>query len=175
MPTEIKPDISCVPYSRRGLYFALTIPLAVIVILVFLYLWSIDIWLSFGLLTFYLATCYFQSYCCAYQDCPYVGGFCPAIIGIYPANILAKLLYGRKTVTKSKVRFEVYAILATSGWLGVAILPLYWLRQLGLLYAIGYFASHVIYYIIYGLTICPKCAIRETCPGGKFQSVVLKR
>jgi hypothetical protein len=175
MSIENKPDMSCVPYSRKGVYFALTIPFLVIVILVFVYLWRNNILLSFVLLALYLATSYFQAYCCAYQECPYIGRFCPAIVGIYPANLFAKLLYGRKKVVESKVRFEVQATLATIGWLGIAILPLYWLWQLGAIFAIGYFASHVIYYLIYGLTVCPKCAIRDTCPGGKLQSVVLKR
>ena len=54
MSTENKPDMSCVPYSRKGVYFALTIPFLVIVILVFVYLWHNNILLSFVLLALYL-------------------------------------------------------------------------------------------------------------------------
>ena len=174
MSTESKPDLTCVPYQRKGLYFALTIPLLAIIILVFIYLWGINFILSFGLLACYLFACFFQAYCCAYQECPYIGGFCPAISGIYPANIIAKLLYGRKNFVKSKTRLELHGIFAVLGWLGIAVFPLNWLWQLGPAYAIGYFSSHVVYYLIFGLTICPKCAIRDTCPGGKLQKVVLK-
>lgn len=171
---EFKPDLACVPYQRRGLYFALTIPLITLMILVFIYLWNINIWLSFGLLGCYFAASFFQAYCCAYQECPYIGGFCPAISGIYPANIIAKLLYSGKNFVKSKARLETHGALAMLGWLGMATFPLYWLWQLGPVYAIGYFASHIVYYLIFGLTICPKCAIRDTCPGGKLQRVILK-
>lgn len=146
-----------------------------IVILVLVYLWTINTWLSFGLLAFYLAACYYQSYCCAYQGCPYIGGFCPAVVGIYPANIIAKFLYEHKTVTRLKVRFGVYAILAISEWLGIAILPLYWLWQLGPLFAIGYFASHVIYYLLFWINDLLQLCRQGNLPWGKFQSVVLKR
>jgi hypothetical protein len=175
MHTELKPEMSCVPYRRKGLYFAVTIPLLAVLIAVFVHLWTYSVALSLVFLSLYAAICYFQAYCCAYQECPYVGGFCPAIVGIYPANMLAKLIYGRKNIVKTKKRFEVYATLAVVAWLGMVIFPLFWIAKLGILVAVGYVASHVVYYLVFGLTVCPACAIRHTCPGGKLQSVVLNR
>jgi len=39
MTEEKKPDMSCYPYRRKGLYFFLTIPLFVLLVLVSLFLW----------------------------------------------------------------------------------------------------------------------------------------
>lgn len=171
---EIKPDMSCVPYRRKVLYFVLTIPFFAFLIAVFIYLWTISFLLAMVFLLFYLAMCYFQAYCCAYQECPYIGGFCPALVGVMPANILAKLIYGKK-IDKSKKWFEIQAALASISWLGLIAFPVYWVQRLAPWFAVGYMVSHGVYYVIFGLTICPVCAIRETCPGGKLQSVVLKR
>ncbi len=175
MSAEIQPDMSCVPYRRKGLYFALTIPFLGLIISVFVYLWTFSFILSMVFVSFYFAMCYFQTYCCQYQECPYVGGFCPAIVGIMPASILTKLIYSNKKIVKSKKRFEIHATLATVAWLGLALFPLFWITKLGISFAAGYVAYHVVYYFIFGLTICPVCATRQTCPGGKLQSMVLKK
>lgn len=175
MSAEMKPDMSCVPYRRKGLYLALTIPLLALLVLVFLYLWTFSFILSILFLCIYLAMCYFQTYCCAFQECPYVGGFCPGIVGIVPASVLTKLIYSRKKIVKSKRSFEIHAALASLAGLGLVIFPLYWIARLGIAPAAGYVACHVVYYLIFGLTICPACAIRHTCPGGKLQGFLLKR
>jgi len=175
MTDDTKPDLSCVPYRRKGLYFALTIPLLSLLILAFIYLWTFNFVLPIVFVSFYLAMCYFQIYCCAYQDCPYVGGFCPAIVGIMPSSIMTKFIYGKKNIIKSKKSFEIHATLAFTGWLGLILFPLFWIAKLGILFAVGYAACHAVYYLIFGLTICPACAVRRTCPGGKLQSIVLKR
>ena len=175
MNDNIRPDMSCVPYRRKGLYLILTMPFLVLLVSVFVYLWTYSFILSIALLSFYSAMCYFQAYCCAYQDCPYVGGFCPAIVGIIPASLLTKLIYGKKQVVRSKKSFEMHAAVASVGWLGLIAFPLFWIAKLGIAVAAGYVVCHAVYYVIFGLTICPACAIRHTCPGGKLQSVVLKR
>jgi hypothetical protein len=89
--------------------------------------------------------------------------------------MLAKFIYGKKKIIKSKKMFEIHATLAFVCWLGLILFPLFWISNLGSLFAAGYVACHVIYYLIFGLTVCPVCAVRRTCPGGKLQSIVLKR
>ncbi|MGD2105904.1 MAG: hypothetical protein PVJ55_12410, partial [Anaerolineae bacterium] len=89
MSDELKPDLSCVPYRRKGLYLALTVPLLLLMTVVGVYLGAINPLLPGAFVLFYLSTSFFQAYCCAYQECPYVGGFCPAVIGIMPASLLA--------------------------------------------------------------------------------------
>ena len=175
MEESIRPDMSCVPYRRKGLYLLLTVPFLALLIAVFVYLWTFCFVLSIIFFLSYMAMCYFQAYCCAYQECPYIGGFCPALIGIMPASPMAKLLYGNKEIVKSKRAFETHAIVASIAWLGLIVLPLFWIAKLGLWLVVGYVASHAVYYLIFGLTICPVCAIRNTCPGGKLQSIVLNR
>jgi len=175
MPNEFKPDLSCVPYRRKGLYFALTIPFLILLMSIFVYLWTFSFLPAMVYLLFYIAMCYFQAYCCAYQDCPYVGGFCPAIIGIYPANLLAKTLYKNKALKKSKAKFELNATLGVLSWLSLVAFPVYWLAKLGVEFVLGYVAGHAVYAIIFSLTVCPVCSIRLTCPGGKLQSILLKR
>lgn len=168
----MKPDMSCVPYQRRGLYLALTIPFVLLLIAVTVYLATVNVILSVLFIALYLGMCGFQAYCCAYQECPYIEGFCPAVAGIVPSSWLARWFYGQREVIKSKRTFEVQAILAISCWLGLILLPLWWIYQRSLPWVVGYLSFHAIYYILFGLTICPACAIRKTCPGGKLQALV---
>ena len=171
MAGQVQPDMSCVPYRRKGLYFLLTIPFLLLLVAVFVYLWAFSPILSLVFAGFYAMTCFFQAYCCAYQDCPYVGGFCPAVAGIMPASLLAKLLYGQGRITKSKRMFERQATLGVIGLLGMAFFPVFWIAKLGLLFAIGYVAYHAVNYVVFLFTICPACAIRHICPGGKLLGV----
>jgi len=41
-------------------------------------------------------------------------------------------------------------------------------------FAIGYVVAHVVYSLIFGLTVCPVCSIRHTCPGGQFHQLFLR-
>ena len=174
MTEHVQPDMSCVPYRRKGLYFLLTIPFVLLLIGTFVYLWTFSFVLSLVLALFYGMTCLFQAYCCAYQDCPYVGGFCPAVAGIMPASLLAKLIYGQGRITKSKRMFETQATFGVIGLLGMAFFPVFWIAKLGLLFAIGYVVYHGLNYVVFLFTICPACAIRHTCPGGKLLGVLVK-
>ena len=175
MSQDVKPDISCVPYPKRTLYVALTAPLLLILVLVLVYLWTHSFLLSLIFFLLFFAVCYFQAYCCVYQECPYVGHFCPAIVGIMPASFLAKMLYKKSQFVKSGRRFRLNIALATISWLALAIFPLYWIARAHVLLAVGYITSHVVYSAIFFLTICPVCAIRNTCPGGKLQNALSRR
>ena len=174
MATDPTPDMSCVPYPRKGLYLLLTVPFLVLLLLVLVYLWTFGVLLALVYLLLYLAMYYFQAYCCAHQNCPYVGGFCPAIIGILPASLMAKLFYSGRGIETSPRKFAVYATVAMLAWIGLAVFPLFWIAKLGLVFAVGYALAHVVYTVIFGLTICPACALRNICPGGKFHQLVLR-
>jgi hypothetical protein len=139
---------------------------------VLVYLGTLSLILALLFLACYAVMSFFQAYCCAYQRCPYVGGFCPAILGIMPASFLARYLYGNREIVRSKVRFEAYAIVAILGWLGLVFLPLYWIARLGVGFAIAYVVCHAVYALIFSLTVCPVCAIRATCPGGRVHKLV---
>jgi len=181
--------MSCYPFTRRKLYLAIVIPYVAVLAAVFFYLLagkgrrereeSAGAGRRFlpGLtfLALYLGMCYFQAYCCACQDCPYIGEFCPALAGIYPANILARMKYGDKGVVKSEESFKANATAAAFCWGGMMLFPLPRLARRSAILAAAYVSVHAVYYLLHGLTLCPVCAIRDTCPGGKLQSIVLKR
>ena len=169
MGKDVKPDLSCVPFRKKTLYLVLTVPLLLILILVLVYLWTYSPVLSLIFLLLFLAACYFQAYCCAYQACPYIGHFCPAIVGIMPASFLAKIIYPQGKIVRSKERYWINIVLATISWLALAIFPLFWIVRVHVMYAVGYLACHLVYSLFFFLRICPVCAIRETCPGGKLQ------
>lgn len=171
MADTAKPDMSCVPYGRKGLYLALTAPLLLVMAAVAVYLGTFHVLLSLLFVLLYLSMSVFQAYCCAYQACPYVGGFCPGVIGILPASLLAKRLYGDELVVKSKAKFQRHVVLASVSWLGLAFFPLFWLTKLSSWLAIGYVLCHVIYTLVFWLTVCPACAIRDICPGGRLHHV----
>jgi hypothetical protein len=172
---EPKPDNCCIPYRRKALYVALTVPLVLLLLSVLVYLGGYSIVLSIAFLFLYLATCYFQAYCCVYQNCPYVGRFCPAIMGIILSSYLAKLVYDKRRMVKSRVLFAVHAVLASLCGICLVVLPLRWIVKLGTVVAVVYALCILAYLLIFGLTICPVCAIRNTCPGGKLQSIVFRR
>ena len=174
MPDDKRPDMSCVPYCRKRAYFILTVPFLILLILVAVYLWSISFALSLIFISLFVMANLFQSYCCAYQDCPYVGGFCPAVAGIMPSGMLARLIRG-KTVKNSETLFNLFAAIALLSLLGLIGFPLFWIADLSIPLAIGYFTLNIAYYIAFVLAICPACAIRNTCPGGKLQNMVSKQ
>jgi len=171
MDSESAPDMSCYPYRRKGWYLTLTIPFLVLMAAIAVVLWRTSPILSFSMLLLYGITCLGQAYCCAHQDCPYIGGFCPGVIGIMPAAWIAKALYANRPLERSQDRFNRNVAFAMTGWIGLIVLPLYWLAKLGIGYAVGYVAAHIVYAIIFGLTVCPVCAIRHTCPGGQFHQL----
>ena len=174
MNEENQSKIPCVSYEKRGRYIISTLILFVVLGLIFVYLWTISPILSFIIIGLYLATSYFQAYCCVYQECPYIGKFCPAVSGIYVGNILAKHLYSKDS-SKSEKKFNRHKNLGIFFWLAMAFFPLYWIYLLGIEYAILYFIFQLGYYLFFGLTICPSCAIRNTCPGGQLQKMVFKK
>ena len=181
------PDMSCYPFRRKKLYLAIVIPYIAVLAAAFFYLLARkdprDTSARTGrrylpgltYLSFYLGMCYFQAYCCACQDCPYIGEFCPALAGIYPANTLARMKYGAKGAIKSEEAFKANAAAAAFCWGGLMLFPLPWLARRSAKLAAAFVFMHAVYYLAHGLVLCPVCAIRDTCPGGMLQSMVLKR
>ncbi len=184
-----KPDMSCYPFRRKKLYLAIVIPYAAVLAAAFFYLlagkgtWELEASTrkkgrylpSLTYLAFYLGMCYFQAYCCASQECPYVGEFCPALAGIYPANTLARMKYGDEGAVKSQGAFKANATAAAFCWGGMMLFPLPWLARRSVAVAAAYVLIHAVYYLLHGLTLCPVCAIRHSCPGGMLQAMLLRQ
>ena len=173
MTEEQQPESHCVPYEKRRRYYVSTAILFLVQGLVFLYLWTINPIYSLIMIALYLATSYFQAYCCTYQECPYIGEFCPAISGIYIGNLIANRFYSKET-PKNEKKFHRHKNLGILFWLLMIFFPLYWIYVLNLYYAIFYVIFHLGYFVLFGLTICPSCAIKDTCPGGALQKSVFK-
>jgi hypothetical protein len=165
-------DMSCVPFPQRGLYFALTVPFLLVLVVVLGYMATVNLLLALPFVACYLLACWFQAYCCAYQKCPYVGGFCPAIAGIWLANPMARIVQRSGLVPRSQRGFETYALLAIASWCGLALFPVAWIARLSGWLAGGYVLLHIVYAVVFFLTVCPSCAIRHTCPGGGLQKIL---
>ncbi|MEA2071773.1 MAG: hypothetical protein U9O98_10850 [Asgard group archaeon] len=78
-------------YSRKLLYLLLTVPILVVIGAVSYYLFTVRVIWGIIYLSLYFLIFFFQSFYCVHINCPYVGRFCPAIAGIFPASFLAKL------------------------------------------------------------------------------------
>jgi hypothetical protein len=174
MSSLATPDRSCVPYTRKKVYLAITIPLMIVILIVFGFLFLVNPFYGIIFISFWLGANVFQSYCCEYQDCPYTGGFCPAVAGIIPANRIANLPIIKK-MKKSKTRFDLFATFGSLCLLGLIVFPLFFLIELGILYPLGYIILILIYAILFLWNVCPACAIRGTCPGGRASTSLRTR
>ena len=82
----------CIPYKRKVLYLLLTVPIIIQYLVIIGYLWEINKLVFIIYCSFFVLAILFQSYCCVYQSCPYIGKFCPGIGGfIVPASVVALL------------------------------------------------------------------------------------
>ncbi|MFO8020430.1 MAG: hypothetical protein R6U96_17545 [Promethearchaeia archaeon] len=152
-------------YKGKVKHLILTIPLLFLIIVIFLYISSLN--LSFGVIyiSFYIATNFFQAYCCVYQKCPYIGKYCPGIACLYPASLIAQLpIY--QNMKRTEKRFNTFVALAEISLCCFVVFPLFFLYDLGLLYFVGYGVFFLIYAFLFLWFICPDCAIKNTCPAG---------
>ena len=62
MADEIQPDMACVPYRRKGLYYALTIPFLALLVVVLVYLWTFSFVLSLVFALFFFLMSLFHSH-----------------------------------------------------------------------------------------------------------------
>jgi len=158
----------CPTYKNKGIYFLITIPLILLYIAVAYYLWNFAHVFFWIYLALFILINVFQSYCCAYQQCPYMYGFCPGIGGfIIPASRIARLFKNKAT---SKSLFNLSAIIASVFALGIIMLPLFFLRDLGILFILLYCLIFIAYGELFLKIICPDCATKKTCPAGILSS-----
>jgi hypothetical protein len=169
MNNDVTPDMNCVPYSRKKTYLIITIPLMLLILGIFAFLFLINPIIGLIYISLWFGTNIFQSYCCEYQNCPYTDGFCPAVAGIIPASRITKLST-IKNMKKSKTRFELFATFGSLCLIGLIIFPLFFLIEYEIIYVLGYLVFITIYAILFLWNVCPVCAIRGTCPGGKFST-----
>lgn len=168
---------SCVPYPRKLLYLLLTIPMIVMYIAIATLLWRVSR-LSFVIyLTLLVTVAISQSYVCVYWQCPYVGKFAPCVGGFcLPSSQIARLF---KTAKRSERTYNIVVTLAFLGFIGIIILPIYFLYQQSSAYLLAYLGIVSIYAASFLWLICPVCGTRQICPGGqistKLRAMIVKK
>ena len=158
-------DENCVPYQRRTLYLLLTIPMIAMYVAIAVLLWQASkaALLIYGALFIIVAVG--QSYVCVYWQCPYVGKFAPCVGGFcLPSSRIALLFRKAK---RTERRYNIAVILAFAALIGIIVLPFYFLFQLHTAYLLVYLGIVVIYAVAFLWLICPACATRQVCPGGR--------
>jgi hypothetical protein len=143
----------------------MTAPLVVLYLALAFLLATIHIALVVAYGMAFILVAVFQAYCCVHQDCPYIGRFCPGAGGFcVPASRIAKLW---RNVERSDKRFNLFGSIAFLNLLVIVFLPVYFLYQWNPSALLAYFAIVVAYTFGMLLLICPVCAIRDICPGGR--------
>jgi hypothetical protein len=156
---------NCVPYRRKGLYLALTLPMIALYVAVAAYLWTVGIVFSVLYIALFVLVATAQAYVCVYWQCPYVGKFAPCVGGFcLPSSQIARLY---RNVKRSEGTYNFALTLAFVSFVAIILFPVYFLYQLGLLYLLAYLGVVVVYGLCFLLFICPVCGTRHVCPGGQ--------
>ena len=155
----------CQPYQRKILYLALTIPMIAMYVVIAAYLWNVARPFFIIYIALFITVTIAQSYVCVYFECPYVGRFAPCVGGFcLPSSQIARLF---KNVKRTKRRFNILVNIAFASFLGIIILPVYFLYQGSIFYLLIYLGIVLAYASSFLWLICPVCETRHICPGGQ--------
>jgi len=156
---------NCVPYKRKSWYLLLTVPMIVMYVAIAVFLWRVSLAFFVIYCALFIAVAISQSYVCVYWQCPYVGKFAPCVGGFcLPSSQIARLF---RNVKRSERTYNIAVTLAFVGFLGIIILPIYFLYQLNMVYMLIYLGIVLVYAISFLWLICPVCGTRYICPGGQ--------
>jgi hypothetical protein len=114
-------------------------------------------------LLLYFLVNFFQAGCCV--GCPYRGRYCPAVFGIYLANVMSTRIHAGRTFDAAF--FKLNANLAEVFLLATLLFPIYWLVSSGWAYVVAYLSFIVAHGLVFFPTMCVKCSYHDTCPGGQ--------
>ena len=118
----------------------------------------------------YLLLVYFQArfYCIG---CPYRGRFCPGILNLRVANLLAATLLKKKIFSEKRcLQIELLALVLTVLHIG---LPLIFIWGNWLFTAL-YLCLFIDHFMLEFRLYCIKCSFRHICPGGKMACMIFK-
>ena len=147
----------------RLLYFATLAPFLVAFCGAAYLLSTVSIYLTATFVSLYIIGNIFQAGCCV--GCPYRGGFCPSVFGMYLANLLSATFYRKRSFEPRF--FRINANLAEISLLATLLFPVYWLLSLNWLYLVVFLLLVVLHVVSFFPLICPKCSYNDTCPGGQ--------
>ena len=115
----------CVPYKRKSLYLALTIPMIVMYIAIAAFLWQINVVFFAIYVSLFIFVALFMSYVCVYWQCPYVGKFAPCVGGFcLPSSQIARLF---KNAKRSENKYNIFLTLAYVSFFAIILFPMYFL------------------------------------------------
>jgi hypothetical protein len=156
----------CVPYKRKTLYLALTIPMIIMYVAIAVFLWQINTWAFSIYIALFVCVAFFMSYVCVYWECPYVGKFAPCVGGFcLPSSQLARMF---KKSKRSETQYNIFLNLAYMSFFGIILFPVYFLYTRSIFHLLGYIGIVVVYWVLFTLYVCPVCGTRYVCPGGQM-------
>jgi hypothetical protein len=156
---------TCVPYQRKGLYLLLTVPMIGMYVAIAVFLWRTSplALVAYGAL--FVIVAFAQSYVCVYWQCPYVGRFAPCVGGFcLPSSQIARLF---KRAKRSERTYNWAITLAFVAFLGIILLPVYFLYRQSPVYLLVYVGIVLVYAASFLWWICPACGTRHVGPGGQ--------
>ena len=172
--SDLKFDNSCIPYPRKGLYWIINLPYLILLIVTAVYLWQYSVPVSLIYIGLYIVSIILHGYICAFAGCPYKGKVCPGAFAYFPVGKIA-VLYDKLGAKKSDNLIGLFFVIISLFLLGIIVLPLYWISNLGTGYAIGYVTVILVYFIVFVWTICPRCAMRFNCPMAKLSDLLHRK
>jgi hypothetical protein len=156
---------NCVPYERKSLYLLLTLPMMGMYIVIAAFLWTVSIVVFAVYGALFVVVAIAQSYVCLYLRCPYVGKFAPCVGGFCLPSSRIALLF--KNAKRSEGIYNVVVSVAFVAFLGIIVLPVYYLYQENVLFLLVYIGIVLFYAVSFLGLICPVCGTRHSCPGGQ--------
>jgi hypothetical protein len=162
----------CTPYQRKSLYLLLTIPMLGMYVAIAVFLWNVGTTYFLIYCGLFVLVAITQSYVCIYFQCPYVGKFAPCVGGFcLPSSQIARLL---KHAKRSGNLYNIVVSLAFAAFLGIILLPMYFLYVQNVAYFIAYIVIVTFYAGSFLGFICPVCGTRHVCPGGQTSTKLLE-
>ncbi|MGD8815513.1 MAG: hypothetical protein PVI78_13660 [Anaerolineales bacterium] len=165
-------DNNYVPYRRKVLYLLITFPMLVMYAVIAAYLWRVSLFSFIAYLGLFVVVAFAQSYVCVYLQCPYVGRFAPCVGGFcLPSSQIARWF---KNAKRSEGIYNVAVTLASMAFLGIILLPIYFLVLRSVGFLLVYLGIVMLYAIGFLGWICPVCGIRHDCPGGQVSTKLIE-
>ena len=162
----VKLNIKFKPYLRKTLYLIINIPMIVIYVLIALLLSKVNTTAMIIYLTCFVVVAFTQAYVCAYWQCSYVGKFAPCVGGFCLPSSRIALLF--RNVKKTKTLYTTIALIAFAAFLGIFLLPVYFIYLYNMMFFILYLIVLLVYGTLFLWHICPVCCTNKVCPGGKI-------
>jgi hypothetical protein len=167
---------NCVPYQRKSLYLLLTIPMIGIYIAIAVLLWKVNLAFFVVYCALFVIVAFSQSYVCVYLQCPYIGKFAPCVGGFcLPSSQIARWF---KNARRTERIYNIVVTIAFAAFLGIIVLPMYFLYQQSPAFLLLYIAIALFYAAGFLGFICPVCGTRHVCPGGqtstKLREIIIR-